>query len=202
MAAIDAGWRERHAEGEPGGDAAERELVAHAKRDPAAFAALYARYADRVYWYAYRRLGDRDAAEDATSRTFEKALAALPACRDDRFRPWLFALARNAVTDALREHLRRADAPLNAAADVADARPLPADLAQADEGQRRVSALLARLPEGQRQIVGLRLAGLTGAEIAQTLGRTHVAVRVAQLRAYRRLRDILETEPEALDGTP
>lgn len=132
------------------------------------------------------------------ARTFEKAFTALPSCRDDQFRAWLFTLARNVVTDALRE--RHPTSPLDEATSVFDRAPLPFDQAQANESHLRVHALLSRLPYGQRQIVELRLAGLTGAEIARVLGRTHVAVRVSQLRAYQRLRQILETEPEALDG--
>lgn len=200
MAGIDALRIDGCADAGPAGErAAERDLVARAKLDRAAFGPLYARYVDRVYWYAFHRLGSREAAEDATSRTFEKALIALPSCRDDQFRAWLFTLARNSVTDALRE--RRATASLDEAERIEDRRASPAELAQAHESHRRVRALLARLPDGQRQIVELRLAGLTGAEIARVLNRTHVAVRVSQLRAYQRLRQILETEPEALDGT-
>jgi RNA polymerase sigma-70 factor (ECF subfamily) len=177
----------------------DRELVVLAKANPGAFGALYSRYAPRVYWYAFHRLGDREAAEDATSRTFERALTALGSCREDRFRAWLFTLARNVVTDALRD--RRISASLDEATTLVAGGPMPLDTVQAAESHRRVHALLSRLPDGQRQIVELRLAGLTGAEIARVLGRTHVAVRVSQLRAYQRLRQILETEPEALDGT-
>jgi len=82
--------------------------VARAQRDPAAFAPLYARYAERVYWYAYHRLGDREAAQDAASATFAKALAALGSCREGHFRAWLYTLARNTVTDGLRERRDRA----------------------------------------------------------------------------------------------
>lgn len=45
----------------------ERELVARAKANCLDFAPLYSRYAQRVYWYAFHCLGDREAAEDATS---------------------------------------------------------------------------------------------------------------------------------------
>lgn len=191
-----SGWigADRTSTGEDTDD--ERDLVARAKRDRAAFAALYARYADRVYWFCFRRLADPDAAEDAASLTFAKALAALPACRDDRFRPWIFGIARNVVLDAHRAH--RFDRPLSEALDRPDQAPGPDDLALAHDGQHRVAALLARLPEGQRRVVELRLAGLTGKEVAAALSRPHVWVRVTQLRAYERLRGILAAEPELL----
>jgi hypothetical protein len=43
----------------------EAALVARAQADRHAFAPLYARYLDPVYRYCYRRLGSKEAAEDA-----------------------------------------------------------------------------------------------------------------------------------------
>jgi RNA polymerase sigma-70 factor (ECF subfamily) len=51
-----------------------------------------------------------------------------------------------------------------------------------------VRELLAGLPDHQRQVVELRLAGMTGAEIAQALGRSRANVDVTQYRAVSRLR--------------
>jgi len=41
-------------------------------------------------------------------------------------------------------------------------------------------------------VIHLRLASLTGAEIAEAMGRSHVAVRALQHRAIKRLRTILQ----------
>jgi DNA-directed RNA polymerase specialized sigma24 family protein len=46
----------------------------------------------------------------------------------------------------------------------------------------------------QREVVELRLAGLTGPEIAAAVGRSHGAVRALQFRAYQQLRTLLSTE--------
>lgn len=73
--------------------------------------------------------------------------------------------------------------------------PSPEELAVELEGERSVAALLNHLPDAQRQVVELRLAGLTGREIADVLGRGLPAVKMSQLRAYARLRDLL-TENE------
>src|SRR5215213_5589126 len=66
-------------------------VVRQAKSDPRAFAPLYSRYFDPVYRYCYRRLGHPEAAADATSQIFAKALAALPGYREEApsFRSWL-----------------------------------------------------------------------------------------------------------------
>lgn len=170
----------------------DADLVAHAKHDRKAFAALYDRYLGPIYRYCFSRLGTKEAAEDATGLIFTKALDGLTSCRDGHFRSWLFAIARNVVVDAHRS--ARPAEPLEAAAELPDPSPSPDDLAlRADDG-RTVRALLTQLTPEQREIVELRLAGLTGPEIAQALGRTHAAVRVAQFRAYTRLRSLLHPD--------
>jgi len=49
-------------------------------------------------------------------------------------------------------------------------------------------AAVARLPDDQRTAVELRLAGLTGPEVATAMGRSHEAIKKLQLRALERLR--------------
>lgn len=169
-------------------------LVARARRDRAAFAVLYRRYVEPVHRYCHRRLGDRAAAEDATSTVFLKALASLPAYRDDSFRGWLFTIAHHVVVDALRA--RRPSSPLAAAEAVADTEPSPEELALGGEARGQVRDLLALLSPAERRVVELRLAGLTGPEIARVLGRTTNAVDVAQHRALNRLRAALGPEPK------
>ena len=164
-------------------------LVALAMADPRQFALLYARYLDPVHRYCYRRLGSREAAEDATSLVFMKALSAFPRYRDASFRAWLFTIAHHVITDRYR-HDRPQDS-LETAADLHDAAPSPEDLALAADERCSVMVLLARLPDHQRQVVELRLAGLSGTEIARALGRSRSNVDVTQYRAVARLRSYL-----------
>ncbi len=78
-------------------------LVARAMRDRAAFGQIYDRYATRVFRYCYRRLGERELAEDATSQVFIKALQSLPSYRETgSFVGWLFAIAFSTTTDFQR----------------------------------------------------------------------------------------------------
>lgn len=182
-------------------------LIAAAKRDLAAFAPLYDRYLGPIYRYCLVRLANVESAEDATAQIFTKALDALNTCHDAHFRSWLFTIARNVVIDAHRA--ARALDPLDAALGVPDPGPSPDDLAIGADSTLNVHALLAHLPPDQRDIVELRLAGLTGPEIARTLNRSHVAIRVGQFRAYARLRGLLRPpdtvasnqETHSMEGT-
>jgi RNA polymerase sigma-70 factor (ECF subfamily) len=165
-------------------------LVAIAKADRRAFAALYHRYVDPIYRYCDRCLGDREAAEDATSLIFTKALAALPRARDEAFRSWLFTIAHNVIVDAQRA--RVSTWPLTEAVEIEDRAPdrSPEAHALAGDDARTIRALLIQLSPDQRELLELRLAGLTDAEIAGVLGRSHGAVRMSQHRAITRLRAI------------
>jgi RNA polymerase sigma-70 factor (ECF subfamily) len=169
--------------------ATDEELALRASRDPHAFADLYGRYLDSVHRYCYRRLGSREMAEDATSLVFARALAAMPRYREGSFRSWLFAIAHNVITDQLRAV--RISEQHEAAAELAGADPTPEDEAIAGEEASFVRGLLAQLSPDQRRVVELRLAGLTGPEIREALGRTRAWVDTTQYRAVNRLREVM-----------
>ena len=170
----------------------EATLVAQAKQDRRAFAALYERHVAAVFGYCYHRLGSREAAEDATSLIFTRALAALPSHSSCSFRGWLFGIAHHVVADVLRGKHR--DVPLDVASTVWDPAPSPEGTALTGETHRALAAALAQLSAQQRQVVELRLAGLTSAEIAETLGCSQGAVDVTQHRAVLRLRRLLSAD--------
>lgn len=170
----------------------EAELVRAAKSDPDSFGPIYHRYVDSIFGYCYRRLGTREAAEDATSLVFTNALSKLSACNGLSFRAWLFRIAQNVVTDTYRG--KRPEQPLEIVLHLVGNQPSPYGiLAEATEHDA-LQALLARLPSDQRRVVDLRLAGLTGIEIARVLNRSHPAVKMLQSRAVKRLRTLLAAD--------
>lgn len=170
-------------------------LVALAQDDPAAFAALYVRYVDLVFRFCYRRLGDRMAAEDATSRIFERVLRALPRYRAGSFRSWLFTIAHNTITDLYRaERSVRGEQRIPPRWDMPDTAPGPEQLFLDADDARWIRGMLAHLTRDQRQVVELRLAGLNDSEIASVLGRSRGSVRTLQYRAVQKLRAILVPE--------
>ena len=179
-------------------EASDEALVALALGDRHAFGLLYDRYVGPVYRYCHGRLDDREDAEDAASLVFTRALAALPTYRGPSVRSWLFAIAHNVVLNARRDvHL---DRPLGAVIDLVDPGPAPDDVVAAAERRHSVRQALVLLPEEQRRVVELRLAGLTGPEVAAALGRSHDAVRTTQRRALARLRVVLGIAPAEEEG--
>lgn len=166
--------------------------AARALHDAEAFTTLYRRYALDVYRYCYRRLRNRESAEDATSQIFINAYAGLPRLGDKPFRPWLFAIAHNVVIDVYRAH--RPFFSLDDTFDQAADEPSPEAVTIEWEQRDAVRQLLRQLPQRDREVVELHLAGLTGLEISETLECSREAVRAAQYRAMRRMRAFVQEQ--------
>ena len=183
-------------------------LLEAAIDDPRAFEPLYGRYAEHVYYFCYRRLGHAEEAADATSQVFVKVLRALPGYIPDAtnagasFRAWLFRHAQRTIIDLQRRHkpTDTIDVHLdsNTPIQIVDPGRSPADHLIENEDARRVRAMMERLPDRQRRIVELRLADLSGQEIADAMNISVSAVKSAQFRAFRTLRRLLD-EPDAND---
>ena len=188
--------RERASEGVVALDR-DRRLVEAARRDPAQFDALYRKYLAQVYAFALYELADHHAAEDATERTFLRALAALPRFREQArpedgpeastFRVWLFRIARNVIANERRSRHRRPadslDVALGAGFAIADGTDLEGDAVTRDEASEALRAMRA-LPDDRRRALELRFVEeMTTAEIAGVLGKSEGAVRVLIHRA-------------------
>ena len=164
--------------------------------DPNAFALLYRKYVTDVYRYCYRRLQDRESAEDVTSQIFMHAFAALPDLGERPFRPWIFAIARNGVIDRYRRQ-RPVETSLDAVRERPDDAISPEDQIVDRDSVDTIHQLFQVLSERDRQIVELRLAGLTGVEIAEAMQCSHAVVRTAQHRAFEKIRVMLaDQRPE------
>lgn len=98
-----AGWSE---------DDLERDLIAEARRDRAAFAALYRRHYAAIAGYVHRRVGDVHATEDLVAEAFLAAMRSIGGYRSRGvpFRAWLYRIATNVVNrwaKSRRRQLRR-----------------------------------------------------------------------------------------------
>jgi RNA polymerase sigma factor (sigma-70 family) len=161
------------------------------------FARAYEKHVWRVYGFLAYRLRDREAAEDLTQATFERALRAW-----GRFDPrrasestWLIAIARNLLID----HHRRDHSSRFEQIDERVAPTVSGPEERFATSPELIEAL-AELSERDREVVALRFGGdLTGPEIASVLDLTLANVQQILSRSLRKLRVRLETEAGAAE---
>ncbi len=205
----------------------DAELVSAVTRgDTAALSVLYDRHASVVFRVAFRRLGDRQLAEEVVQDVwltlwdrggmFDPGQGSLPV--------WLCTIARNRATDRMRSLGRRPGAlPLSAvfATDDDPDRALAAGSLLASGGapsdpelivdelalRDAMTAALASLSADERTVLQLGYYGeLSQAEIAVRLGIPLGTVKTRTRRALLRLRSVFAPDigaapsDEVLDG--
>jgi RNA polymerase sigma-70 factor, ECF subfamily len=155
------------------------------------------RYHSSIHRYVLRLVGNVDRADDLTQETFLRAHRRLADLRDAAaIEAWLYRIATNVCYDYFREREHRQPAlPLvslgqDESSMVADEVPLRSDqLLEQNEMSDCVLRYLIGLPESQRQVILLHdLQGLTGPEIAATLGLSLDNVKIRLHRARARLK--------------
>jgi RNA polymerase sigma-70 factor (ECF subfamily) len=151
----------------------------------ASFRVIYEDQRAMILRYLIGLVGDAATAEDLCAETFCRAWDAWPRYRPDRDspRPWLIRIARNLAADQGRRRRLVRFIPLLADTD----RPV------AGHEDRTVDRVLlrdalARLSGTERDMLALRAAGFSHAEIGSLQGRSEDAVKMAWVRALRRLR--------------
>jgi RNA polymerase sigma-70 factor (ECF subfamily) len=162
-------------------------LLGLAAGDEQAFAALYDRFAARLYRVALRILGSREDAEDVVQEVFLATVRGHERLSDVRdLTAYLFTAMHRA---AGRYAMRRARAiPLSPLA--ADEAIAPMEQGTPDDSDwHRLQQAVRALPDEQREVVTLKIDGeLTFAQIAQIVG---VSISTAASRyqyALRKLR--------------
>lgn len=151
----------------------DQQMIQAARRDPAAFRALYQRYLPRVYAYVAYRVGRRTDAEDLTADIFMKVLERLPQFEDrgeGAFAAWLFRIAHNQLAQFYRQR-----APIEVSLDeLPDLRSdslTPEALIQQQERFTRLYQRIRVLSPRRQEIITLRFFGeLRNSEIAEVLG--------------------------------
>jgi RNA polymerase sigma-70 factor (ECF subfamily) len=174
----------------------EGSLVAAAKRDPREFGPLYELYVDRIYRFAYRRVGTHHEAEDITAQTFQQALQALPAYewRGLPFGAWLFRIAGNIINRRGRTSGREvAVEDVTVFSGYEETDDDPADLAWRSEEAGELADKIKRLPPDQQRVLVLKFShGMKNREIGDLMGRSEGAIKQLVHRALVSLRASIE----------
>jgi RNA polymerase sigma-70 factor (ECF subfamily) len=166
--------------------------------DEAAFARLW--HDGQPALLRYLRVIAPDVAEDIAAETWAHVVRSLAKFRGDEqnWRSWLFTTARRRVIDQTRQVMRRPTTSLDALPDLAPTEgrglhsPDAADLALENLATQDALAIIRRLPPLQAEVIVLRVvAGLGTDEVAQLLGRSPGAIRVAAHRGLQRLACLL-----------
>ena len=155
--------------------------------DRQAFAAIYDRYAARVYDFVRALLRDPDEAADVLQDTFLVAGSRLHQLRDPaKLRPWLFAIARHRALRSIEHRSRHR--PLDDV-DVTASDADPAEEAADNAAGGDLAGLVAAAAEGlgprDRVVLELHLRqGLEGQELGDAIGvsASHAYVLVSRLR--------------------
>src|SRR5688500_11453882 len=155
---------------------------------------LYAAHHSEIYAYLARMVRDDELAADLTQETFVKAYRAYDTLIDiNRARAWLYQIAGRTALDELRRRKIVRFVPwtgesrgeASSAEDMVLRSRLSADLERA----------LLRIPPRQRQALLLsELHDLTGLELAEAMGVSHVAARALLTRGRESLRQALAVE--------
>ncbi len=155
---------------------------------------IYAAHHGEIYAYLARMLRDDELAADLTQETFVKAYRAYDTLLDhNRARAWLYQIAGRTALDELRRRKIVRFVPWTgesrgesaSAEDMVLRARLSADLERA----------LMRIPPRQRQALLLaELHELSGIELAEAMGVSHVAARALLTRGRESLRQALAVE--------
>jgi RNA polymerase sigma-70 factor (ECF subfamily) len=167
----------------PEGD--DGELVERCRRgDREAFGPLVERYQRVLFNVAFRMLGDREEARDATQTAFVRAYEKLHTYDPrHRFFSWLYRIAMNECLNlrSRRRPVQALDPTLRSTGD-------PEEALRAGERRAAVHQGLLALPDDGREVVVLKhLLGFSYEEIAATLGIPEKTVRSRLYSARQRL---------------
>ena len=184
----------------------EELMAAYAAGSFEAFEELFERNRRSVFTFLLHHVGERELAEDLMQDVFLRVVRARERYTvGSRFRPWLFTIVRNAVTDS---HRRRAvrrvvvlEGDLETGAEEGEhergpetkaqgsAAEQPASLAAAADLRLAIEAAVARLPEEQREVFLLRERGeLDFESIARVTGQGLATVKSRMRYAMAALR--------------
>jgi RNA polymerase sigma factor (sigma-70 family) len=161
--------------------------------DPDAVRSVYRSHGRLVYAVAYKVLGDRGLAEEATQQTFVKAWRAAQSFDENReLGPWLAAIARRVAIDLYRREAIRAADPIDALPAGASALVTTPESAEAIYDVWEVRQAVAELPADEQEVVRLQhLDGFTHTQIADRLGVAVGTVKSRSFRAHKRLATML-----------
>lgn len=159
------------------------------------FSQIYEMYFNRVYKYICYRINNHYEAEDLCSQVFETVITKYHTFSEEKakFDVWLFAIARNTVTDYFRSRKKRFHFSLDSITELILSKPSPEELAIRDDEHQAMFQAMAKLRDKERNIIAMKFAaGLKNSEIAELMGVSESNIGVVVYRIINKLRKFLE----------
>ena len=163
--------------------------------DAQALAEIYDRYAESIYRYAYRYVGDAGLAEDLTSEVFLKLLEVQGTSRAPReqLQGWLYRVARNLAVDWFRKQAKGVTYSLNE--EITPDGDSPVTRLEEQQLHEDLREAISKLTPSQQQVIVLRFGeGRKIREIGRLMGKSEGSIKAMQYRAMRKLRKLLENQ--------
>ncbi len=186
----------------------EKALIDAARQgDVGSFNQLVLSYQSMVYNFAYRILGDRHAAADATQDAFISAFKAIGKFRGGSFKAWLLRIVTNACYNQLRRKQRQPSTSLDAllvlepapTQSLTDPGESPEEYTVRQELSKAIQIGIGNMPPEQRiTLVLADVQGFSYQEIAGVTGVSLGTVKSRLSRARNKLRDFLLGQRELL----
>jgi RNA polymerase sigma-70 factor (ECF subfamily) len=175
----------------------DRELISQTLRgNESAYNRLVSLWDTRIFNYIFRRVSDREDAQDLTQIVFLKAYQRLATLQDiSRFAAWLYRIAHNESCSLLRQ--LRSDRERGVAYEAHSVGPNTASLFPV-ELALTVQSALKRLSDEQREVIVLRIyCGFKFDEMAETLACPVSTVKSRLYTALDLLNEVLTQKPKA-----
>ena len=152
---------------------------------------LFERYQGPLYNFFLRMGSDVSESMDLTQTTFERVLKYRRTYREgNRFRPWIYRMARNLLYDRFRRMKRRK----HLSVDVGDVEFLEEFCCETSQETRRNVELqdaLNQLPTEERELILMqKFQGLSYEEISVITGHTSGNLRLRMHRAMLQLKEV------------
>lgn len=157
--------------------------------DPAAAVLLERLHRGELLRFCEGYLKNAADAQDAVQEVFYRVLKTPQV--PDRFRPWLYRIARNHCLNLLRHRANNpADAALPSASKLPEAETGHLTRLVQEEARERLHEAVARLSDTQQEVLRLRYAeNLSRQEIAEVLDLPESVVKSRLFEAVERLRE-------------
>lgn len=164
----------------------EKALVKGAKAgDKNAFCQLYMAYNNKLYRYAYYKLGNADDAQDAVSDCIVEAFESIHTLKNEgAFSSWIFKIMYRSICSAIKTQ------SANSKLDEIDNANVSYTISYESAELREA---LSKLSQEEQDIVLLSIVGgYSSKDISNIMGIKPATIRSKQSRALNKMREFLE----------